>query len=87
MKKLRLMLIAIAMLSIIGGIFAFKAHNSFGSLVIATYCTAHTTSCNVAFINFTTTTVNTGSLTCVYYTTGTKATTCITTNAFLKPEN
>jgi hypothetical protein len=86
MKKLKVMLTLITVLAILGGIFAFKAKNSFGSIVFFTFTTAHTTSCQVLGVNFTTTVNNPGGLTQVYYTTGTQVSTCLPTAVFLKPK-
>ena len=68
MKKLKLMLSGIAILAVIGGAFAFKAKNAFGSTIWTSTTYVGTNACNVENVHTTYTNSQQTGQTKVYYT-------------------
>jgi hypothetical protein len=57
MKKVKTMLVFIAILAFVGGVFAFKAKTAFiASIYYTTYTTSYRTGCNLPALSVTTTT-------------------------------
>jgi hypothetical protein len=83
MKKVKVMLAGIAVFAVISGAFAFKAKNTFSSIVYTTVGGVEpsgSSACNVKEVNITTTTDVQSGQSPVYYTVAGAPADCYTTS-------